>query len=179
MDGIVSLLDDQHRDEIDSLWVELEREFGLRGIFATRFPHFSYHLAESFDAERLSPILTRFAQGHAPFLARATGLGIFTGPQPVLFIPIVRTPELTRLHQELWWAVAGTTVGTSDLYHPHTWVPHITLAHGGVDQAKLGCAVSQLAFQIFQWEFQVDHLAVGYAASTDMSKLIKRFPFQG
>ncbi|HEX9115563.1 MAG TPA: 2'-5' RNA ligase family protein, partial [Anaerolineae bacterium] len=112
MDGIVSLLDNQHRDRVQALWAELEREFGLRGVFATRFPHFSYHVAEVYHNDRLAPILARFAPSHAPLLARTTGLGIFTGAQPVVFIPVVRTPNLTRLHQELWWAVDGTTEGT-------------------------------------------------------------------
>jgi 2'-5' RNA ligase len=175
MDGIVSLLDLEHKEQVQGLWDELEHEFGLCGIFTTRFPHFSYHVAGAYDCGRLGPILARFAHGHEGFTAHATGLGIFTGPQPVLFIPVVRTPELTRLHQELWWAVAGTAAGTIDLYHPHTWVPHITLAHGDLTAQMLPDVIRFLSGRDFTWNIRIADLVLVMAAGTGDERQV-RFP---
>ena len=44
MHGIVSLLDQPHYDQVEKLWVEIERRFGIKGIFVTPYPHFSYHV---------------------------------------------------------------------------------------------------------------------------------------
>jgi len=41
MEGIVSLLDEEHTCLTEGLWAALEHEFGLRGISVTPFPHFS------------------------------------------------------------------------------------------------------------------------------------------
>jgi hypothetical protein len=42
MHGIVSLLDDRHYQLVENLWAELEREFSIRGVYVTPYPHFSY-----------------------------------------------------------------------------------------------------------------------------------------
>ncbi len=173
MEGIVSLLDEEHRDLVYRLWADLEQEFGLRGIYAARFPHFSYHLAGSYDMAALQPVMEQFALAHSPFMARTTGLGIFTGPQPVLFVPIVRTPELTLLHQDLWLAVAGTANEIAAFYHPHKWVPHITLAHGDLRHETLPHVTRYLSERDFTWEIRIDNLAVIIQAGTAAEKQAK------
>ncbi len=173
MEGIVSLLDDEHGDVVYRLWADLEQEFGLRGIYAARFPHFSYHVADSYDMAALQPIMEQFAASHSPFLARTTGLAVFTGPQPILFIPVVRTPELTLLHQDLWLAVAGTAAGTAVLYHPHKWVPHITLAHGDLRHETLPYVIHYLSERQFTWEISIDNLAVVTQAGTAAEKRVR------
>jgi hypothetical protein len=44
MHGVVSLLDAAHYQAVESLWAELAA-CGLRGVYVTPFPHFSYHVA--------------------------------------------------------------------------------------------------------------------------------------
>jgi hypothetical protein len=45
MHGVVSLLDAAHYQAVESLWAELAAACGLRGVYVTPFPHFSYHVA--------------------------------------------------------------------------------------------------------------------------------------
>ncbi len=168
MDGIVSLLDDRHRDLVVELWDELRTTFGLRGIYATRFPHFSYHVAEAYEAAALGPVLQEFGQAHSPFVVRATGLGVFTGPQPVIYTPVVRSPELARVHQNLWVAVDGTARGTLKLYHSRTWVPHITLAHGDITNELLPEVMGFLCKRDLAWEININNVTlVLHAGSAD------------
>ena len=130
MDVIVSLLDKEHQDLVNQIWRELEVEFGLRGVYATRVPHFSYHVARQYNFSVLQPALTQIAAAHTVFQVRTAGLGIFTGPQPVLYIPVVRTSSLNRLARRAMaghgWrsdrpcsALRSRPLGTA--HHPRPW----------------------------------------------------------
>jgi len=82
MKAIVSLLDEEHWRRTTDLWAELEREFGLRGVYITPFPHFSYHVAQVYDEDELGLILEQIARHLQVFQIRASGLGIFSGRVP-------------------------------------------------------------------------------------------------
>jgi 2'-5' RNA ligase len=173
MDAIVSVLDKTHRTRVIEIWDHLERNFGIRGIYATRFPHFSYHVTEGYDEAGIQAVLAEFAREHRPFTVRMTGLGIFTGVRPVLYIPVVRTPELTLFHQDLWLAAAGIGAGAMPLYHPHKWVPHVTLAHGDITNEMLAELVRFLSEQDLTWEFLVDNIMLVMAAGTPSERQIR------
>ena len=57
MHGIVSLLDEDHYRMVEDVWAGLEEALGVRGIFTTPFPHFSYHVADHYDVALLEPLL--------------------------------------------------------------------------------------------------------------------------
>lgn len=59
MHGVVSLLDEQHYARVEQLWRELESTFGVRDLYNTPFPHFSYHVAQHYDVEKLERIMHR------------------------------------------------------------------------------------------------------------------------
>src|SRR5271156_3507392 len=98
MQGIVSLLDGEARDRIEQLWEELRRDFGVRGIHTKRFPHFSYHVADEYDLAQLRPRLEQLAGSTRIFSAQASGIGIFTRKEPVIYLPVVRSSDLQRVH---------------------------------------------------------------------------------
>src|SRR5580693_7841559 len=101
MQGIVTLLDGETRERIEQLWEELRRDFGVRGIHAKRFPHFSYHVAEEYDLVQLRPALEQLAGATGKFSARASGIGIFTRKEPVIYLPVVRSADLQRNHGDV------------------------------------------------------------------------------
>ena len=111
MHGIVSLLDNDHNQLVEELWAELEREFSVRGVYVTPYPHFSYHVAQVYDVDKIEPILQRITSNITTFKVRTSGLGIFTSASPVLYIPVVRSLELTQLHQELWKQISTASSG--------------------------------------------------------------------
>ena len=176
MDGVVSLLDTQHTRIVESLWVELENEFGLSSRYVPRIAHFSYQIAETYNVKRLGAALEQFALGQRPFCVRTTGLALFTGASPVLYIPVVRNPELTRLHTALWQAIEDTGTGVSEHYHPDQWMPHITLAQGDLSSDNLPQIVRQLSGRNFAWEIAVNNVAF-IAHRGDEYRLKLRFGF--
>ncbi len=118
MHAIVSLLDNEHYQLVEDLWAELEREFSAHGVYITPYPHFSYHVAQHYDVDELESILKRITSNITTFQVRTGGLGIFTGARPVLYIPVVRSQELTELHQELWKVIPTADSGVQEYYHP-------------------------------------------------------------
>jgi hypothetical protein len=128
--GVVSLPDPRSTRLVESIWVELENTFGLSSLYVPRIAHFSYQTAEEYNVKRLGAVLEQLAQSQRPFHVRTSGLGLFTGSSPVLYIPAIRNPELTQLHTALWQAIADAGKGISNLYHLENWIPHITLAPG-------------------------------------------------
>ena len=125
MHGVVSLLDQDHYKKVETLWAELACTFGLRKTLAVPYPHFSYQVAGDYDLSRLEPILADLAQQQSPFLVKTTGLGVFSGPRPVLYIPVVRSLELSQIHQRVWQAITPAGTKSIRLLHPHSLdAPH-------------------------------------------------------
>ncbi len=166
MNGIVSLLDKDHYQLIEDLWAELEREFSIRGVYITPYPHFSYHVAQHYDVEKLEPILKRITSNITTFQVRTSGLGIFTGTSPVLYIQVVRSLELTQLHEELWRELSTAGSGIQQYYHPEQWMPHITIGFGDINKDKLSQIMPVLATRDFNWEITIDNISLIYDTGT-------------
>jgi 2'-5' RNA ligase len=178
MHAIVSLLDEPHFRRIETLWQELEFDCGLAGINKTPLPHFSFHVAAEYDFDRLNDILVSLAKSSQTFMIRTTGLGLFTGDIPVLYIPITKDNALEEFHRNVWEEVNAVAAGASPFYAPNSWVPHISLARGDVDRENLGCAMERLAFERFDWEIEINHLALVNQYSGQVGKVQGRFPFK-
>lgn len=161
MHGIVSLLDSEHEAFVLALWGELRCELGLAGTRATPFPHLTYQAAASYDEAALVASLRAVAREQPPFTVAADGLGIFTGPAPILYIALLRTPELAAFQSRVWAAAAPAASALDAYFQPETWIPHITLALRGLDAERLGQAVRLLGTRPLRWQWRVDHLAYG------------------
>jgi 2'-5' RNA ligase len=159
MDGIISLLDNDHYQLIEELWAELKREFSVDGVYITPYPHFSYHIAENYDVDKTKPVLERIIANITKFYVRTGGLAIFTGASPVLYIPVVRSLELTQLHQELWEQISPASSGVQQYYHPDQWMPHITIGFADISKENLSQIIPFLAERDFNWEITVNNLA--------------------
>ena len=167
MDGIVSLLDDEHYQWVEEIWAELDREFGLRGIYTTPFPHFTYHVAEHYEVAQIGPVLARFATEQAGLSVRTAGLGIFTGASPVVYITIARSPKLSQFHKALWDRLGDAGLGVINHYRPDDWVPHITLAFGDVDNQNLPHIIRFLCKRDFYWEVPLRAISLVYSTGTE------------
>jgi 2'-5' RNA ligase len=160
MQGVVSLLDPEHHRLVKGLWAELKRNFGVRRVYQAPEPHFSYQLARNYDVKSLEPILQRFARSKTAFQVRTAGLGIFTGPNPVIYIPVVRSPELIEFHDALWEEISSTATDIEDHYESSLWIPHITLGIEDINKDNLSHIVRFLAERDFTWEITVDNLTL-------------------
>ena len=169
MHGVVALLDEHHCQLVKDLWGEIRSQLDIKGVYVTPYPHFSFHVAEHYEIELLEPILADFAAQTKPFEAQTTGLGIFTGGlSPVVYINVVRSPQLTHLHELLWPQLEEVSAGIVAYYHPQQWVPHITLGYGDITPAKLPAVIELLSRYQFDWRISIDTIALLYADASAM-----------
>ena len=162
MHGIVSLLDTTHYAQVEEIWADLERQFGVKGVYATPYPHFSYQVASKYNLDVLEPVMRRFAASHAPFQVNTGSIGIFTGAAPVIYIGLPRGPKLASFHQELWQALEQTGDGVQQYYQPDYWMPHITIGFRDITSDKLGDITRYLGGRDFSWRVNIDNIALIY-----------------
>lgn len=179
MDGIVSLLPQPFYQQVEELWDELEEKFGLTGIRVTPYPHFSWEIADHYHQPGLELVLKTIAQRTKPFTVTTTGLGVFSGEQPVIFIPVVKSPELSAFHQQVWKALLSVGEGISDLYSPRQWLPHISLAYMDVNGENIGAIMQALAMRTYNWQFQVDNFVHIYEPDGSVGKIKTQVQFSG
>lgn len=160
LEAVVSVLDARHHDRMLALWDELQQEFGVAGVFESPIPHFSYHVAAAYDIEALSEILHTCAREWAPLQVQTAGLGLFTGPQPVLYIPIVRNAPLSALQAALSQRLRPVARRPLAYYLPEHWLPHITLTLGDVGSAVLAAIITYLCPHNFRWDISINNLAI-------------------
>ena len=161
MQAVISVLDEHHRQQVVCLWEELKREFHIRATSErVPFPHFTYQGALSYEETPLCSALEQVAGETDPFEVETDGIGIFTGPNPVLYLPVVRSSVLSQIHHRLWQALVTTGVGISPTYGPRHWIPHITLAQGDITHTQLPAVMQMLSARSFSWRMPIDNLTV-------------------
>lgn len=179
MHGLVSILPIPYYEQVELLWEELEVEHNLQGIRVTPYPHFSWQIARDYDIERLKINVQDIAQTSRPFMVRSTGLGLFTGPSPVIYIPVVKDAALINLHTKLWESTQASSQGLSPFYSPEAWMPHISLAYEDVKPSNIGAVMEKLAFRSFTWEMNIDHIALIYEPEGQIGTLKFRMALSG
>ncbi len=179
MHGLVSLLPDEYYRKVEDIWQMLEEECGLTGIKVTPFPHFSWLIASDFDWGALKRKMEEIASQTRPFNVQTGGIGLFSGPSPVIFIPVVRTDELNRLHRRVWDAIQPIGVEISPFYAPQYWMPHISLGYQDVTNKNIDCAMQELAFRTFNWKFDADNISFIHEPDGEIGKLFYQYKFKG
>jgi 2'-5' RNA ligase len=176
MFAIATLLDPNSDTQTREFWQLLEKDCGLAGINTTPLPHFSWQGAEDYPVSDVERILRETTGEMAPFLIRTAGLGLFTGPVPVLYLALVKTENLMVLHRKLWENVGPLASGLNRHYSPDLWMPHITIAYQDLNGDNLACAVKNLIFTPIDLVIQVDQLALLYQNDEDTG-VKSSFPF--
>ena len=179
MAASASLLDDELSGKVVNIWDELKHEFGLEGVFISPAPHFSYQTARDFHLAMLERVVGDVAASARPLRIRTAGLAVFTGEHPTLYIPIVRTPELTQLQLALWSAGAMATDNPMPEYHPANWIPHITLAQGDLTPEVLPQVVGSLNASELNWEAEIDNLAIVRGRGDQPQEVLSRYRLEG
>lgn len=167
MDGIVTILDDKYYQFVSDIWQDLKQACNLQGNESLTVPHFSWHVAEAYpDESRLDVLLEEVSLNIKPFTVQTTGLGIFFQPRLVVYIPVIKTPLLIQVHQQLWDLLTDLSDEPTPYYSPELWVPHITLTYEEMSDARLACVIERLSDKPLEWEIQVNNLSlIGQSSS--------------
>lgn len=116
--------------EIRSVWDRLEA--ARLPSLATRThrrhrPHVTLAVAERIEIARLQEGRDRLAASHLNVTLHSPAVFQRSG---VLYLSVVPTLALLRLHQQVHAALADSLVAPWGTYSVGTWVPHCTLAQG-------------------------------------------------
>ena len=161
MYAMVSVLDDKYSEKVQNIWDGLETEFGVLPDYVDPIPHFSYSVAESYDLDFLKSSLPKLVEEKAKLYIKTTnGLGIFTRPKKVIYIPLIRNLELSNFQKKLWEQVEDKAVGLVNYYHPDKWVPHISLAGTGLTNGNLPEIIKFLSHLDYDWDFTVRSISI-------------------
>jgi 2'-5' RNA ligase len=178
MFAIVSLLDQAADQRIRAIHSELETKCGLKGIRLFPYPHFTWIGGNSCQLDKTEAMVGKLASITQPISVTTTGLGLFTGTSPVIYVPLVKTDELIHIHQQIWDETHTCADELHPFYQSASWVPHITLALIDITVDNLICAMSLLSFQSFEMTIQVNNLALVYQEEGNVGELGKVFPLK-
>jgi 2'-5' RNA ligase len=137
------LFDPISETTVRDLWAQLESA-GLPSL-ATRThrrhrPHVSLSVAEQIQPGQLQSARERLAARHLDVTLHSAAVFPRKG---VLYLSVVPTAPLLRLHEDVHWALRNNTVGLWDTYAVGAWVPHCTLAQG-LTRAQIAQAIDLL-----------------------------------
>ena len=156
----------------------MANDFGVRQLAEVLpYPHFSCQIASHYDEAQLTSLVEQLAHQAIPFPIQAGGLALFTGLHPVLYVPIVRTIELSHFHQRVWQAISQTGEGIPSYYEPNSWMPHITLAEHDLQAESLAQIMARFFTRELLWEIPIDNLAIIWDTGTQQ-ELRSQFHFQ-
>jgi 2'-5' RNA ligase len=158
--ALVALLDEQYTTRVKDIWSLLFVECGLNAVNIAPYPHFSFHGAERYDLQEMDARLTELTRTIPPFTIRTTGLGMFTGKNPVVFMPIRLDKTLLDIHQTLWVRTSSLGLRLNEHYRPGVWVPHITLAIHDVTPENIDCVARKLIDRNLTWEIPILKVAM-------------------
>jgi 2'-5' RNA ligase len=178
MQGVGTDLDELHAGSVREIWQLLRDDCGLSVVKASPKPHFTWQIAEEYDLEAAKSVLQEIILQIPPFRVFTTGLGLFTGQYPVLYIPVIKNAAVVAFHEMLWERLSPFRRGTNDYYSPLLWTPHITLAYEGLDPERMICALERLSPMSFNWELLVDNLSIAYQPPDGGEWVQFRYDFQ-
>jgi len=177
MHAIISRLDTETSAIVKRLWQILFEECGLSAIYSLPTPHVTWFAAEAMDIEKTVPILSQIASNIDDFQVHTFGLGIFTGVQPILYLPMVKTLEMIHLHDVLWDQMEPYSQEPKKYYSPRLWVPHITLALRDLTHQKLSCAVESIGHQPIELFVNINNLIIAETNEDYIGELHCEFRF--
>ena len=158
--AITTLLNQPNTARINRIIERLEKKFGIDDVQATPDPHLTYQLAGVQKLSALKEVLSAVAATTEPFPAFTTGLGVFPGERPVIYIPVLRSDALNALHRRIVEATAPLCLRTDKFSGPDCWLPHISLALHDTTPDLLGPVLRFLNEETYNLKIEVNNLAI-------------------
>lgn len=177
MFAIASLLDTVSDQKTRDLWELLLGQCGLFGIFTTPTPHVTWQVADKYT-DQVMIHLERLSKAIGSMTVRVSGLGIFTGENPVVHLALVKTPRVMEVHQMIWAVLLDCGINQNMHYSPDQWMPHVTLAYRDITSENMVCALQGLAFKPLETEILVDNLSLIYSTESD-NGITARYELRG
>ena len=176
MQAIVSELDDAHREMALDIWGGLKAVTGLKQLEGAANPHFTYQSAARYDTTAAAGTLRRIAAATAAFAVETGAAAVLRGPRHVVYLPVLANDALSRLHEALWSDLGPLAEDRRSAHAPDSWAPHLTLAAGRIDEARMPGVLRFLAGRDARWHVSVTNICLVPDTSTADGWL--RFPLR-
>jgi len=181
MIGILSLLTGKAFLEVQSVQHQIVEKHGTLGTGFSQ-PHLTYALGtEGSSREALENLIGRLdalAAATDPFAIRAMGLGLFSRPALVLYLPVPRSPALASVHQAVHGAIGeGGTVRAH--YRPPRWLAHISLVSAGLTKELLPAVIQELVPLRLDVSSRLTGFSLAEEIEQDRWEITREFPFRG
>jgi 2'-5' RNA ligase len=158
--AVASLLDPENTEKVNQIVSQLDTIFGLRGVQLTPYPHITWLTTDVLHMSDLKDYLSKISAAEEPIKVRTMGIGIFPGEKPVIYIPILRTRDVNRMHARLFQEIGEFSEQTGHFYDPGLWMPHLTLALGDTSSWSLAPVLHYLNQFRFDWDITLDNLCI-------------------
>lgn len=176
MQAIATLINAKSDLTASNLWQVLTHACDLNGIKIPQTPHFSWMVAERFEEDSLKEAFEAFGRKTKPFTIHTTGMGIFTGEKPILYLPIVKTEPLLQLHNELWRTLFPLGMNQNTVYHPSQWMPHVTVIGDEVKSPQMACVLESIITLDLEMTIEVNNLSLIFSNQTEAGiKFVQEF----
>lgn len=159
---VASILDTTGTETNAVLWASIGRIFYETGAPLTILPHLSWHVAAHYDQDLLDEYLRRLARKIGPVPLNVAGVGVFSGKSPVIYLPITKTPVITRLHHLLWIELGAISTDVNPNYDPMVWIPHVSLSIGEVSRDVISKVITEMAYLSLDFQLIAANLAILY-----------------
>jgi 2'-5' RNA ligase len=125
--GVLSILEGALLDEALRLWKFFEQDYHSTGVQSFDYPNVSFQGGHCQQVAAVQAALSSLSCRLSPFEVVVDGWSTFE-PSNVIYLKVVPTAELERIHQLVNDLLQLHCHGLFDTYHPRRWQPHITLA---------------------------------------------------
>lgn len=179
MYAVISVLDPDSSKTVNGIWLQLCQVCGLQAIYNLPTPHFTWLLADELKFDKAKSILAEISSNSQQMTLHTFGVGIFTGENPVLYLPLVKSREMISLHEAIWAQIQPLSESPKLYYSPKLWVPHITLALNDLNPDNLACAVNKIAFDPIELFVHVDNLSLVKQENDSQGESLAEFALTG
>lgn len=126
-------------------------------------PHLSWQAAQDYPVEKVERKLEKIAQGLPPLDLMIGGIGVFTGPKPVIYFSVARSPIVELYHNKIWKATSGFGNEINHYFSPERWIPHISLFYVNQESlSNLPCVLAKLLSTEFQFQARINQLSLAF-----------------
>lgn len=116
------------------MWRLFERKYNSKIIQNFPHPHLSFQGGICKDIKLIDVNLRKLSASTKPFLVKMEGINTFQKPDWAIFMEVVQTKTLQRIHKRVDSLLQKFCSQTFRLYSPQSWHPHVTLACEGLTQ---------------------------------------------
>lgn len=179
MYAVISTIDDESIQRVNALRAQIlttcqvdDNVFGLE-------PHVSWQGAEDYELPAVTRSLTEITNTTAPIEVSVGGIGVFSGPHPVIYLVVTRSPELNACHAKIWESLQGLGQNQNLYFSPKLWIPHISIFYIEKESAAdLTCALVGLLTTPIQFTARLNTISLAFDRDGQYG-ISHSFPFTG